>query len=1029
MWWLPRKSGSDTSMSGYRKKLIEVALPLEAISEESSRRKRKAPAGYPTTFHWWYAQRPIAACRAVLFSSLVDDPDSDPAFDSYGPDEREHAVGERRAELFELIEELVKWENSNNTGVINRARAEIAASVASRKIELGELDKDTVVFAPAGPLAKGGKRGVGKKTSGNRKEGDKHPDGPLAEDGTTAYGVMLRQSKPDVVNHFLANHAPPVLDPFAGGGSIPLEAQRLGLRAHASDLNPVAVLINKALIEVPPKFAGMPPVHPDAEKRTGWSGVQGLAEDVRRYGKWMRDEAEKRIGHLYPKVKITEEMAVDRPDLSDYVGQELTVVAWLWARTVKCPNPGCGHRMPMLRSFWLSKKKGKEAYADPVVDARIGTVTFKIRREGSPPDETSNRTMARCLFCGNEIKKPQLRETARDHGIQEVPLAVVAEGTRGRVHLEAQDAALLACEPPDAPEIAQLITDDKRWFSPPQYGLPTFRDLFTPRQLCALVTFSDLVGDARARVLADARATDVFADQPDPNQLLGQGGTGPEAYADAVAIYLATALSRVVDYNSSLATWRSKDNAMRSTIGKQALPMVWDFAEANPLGKSSSAIVEAIGVVAKAMEQLPADSVQPGHAIQRSAVDSAGQGFFACCTDPPYYDNVGYSDLADFFYVWLRRTLRDVSPDLTSTMLSPKSDEIIASSHRHAGDKAAAKAFFEERLSESFQRLREQSHPEVPATIFYAFKQAESSSDGHASTGWETFLAAVLDQGFGITGTWPLRTEGDNRQIGIGANALASSIVLVCRVRPEDAPLATRREFGEALRAELPEAIRRMQFGNVAPVDLAQASIGPGMAVFSRHGKVVNADGTPMTVREALQLINQVLDEALTEQESDFDADTRWALKWFDQYSQKEGPYGDAETLATATAVSVSGLVEAGFLKAGAGKVRLLKREELDPTWDPVTDSRLTIWEVTQYLIHRLEQDGESGAAELLRRVGAGAGETARELAYRLYQTCERKKWADQARSYNGLVVSWPEIQRLSREKRPEPAPAQQELF
>ena len=1002
----------------YRKKLIEVALPLEAINREAAREK-SIRHGHPSTLHLWWARRPLAACRAVLFTSLVDDPDSDPRFDAYGPDEREHAVGERRAELFDLIEELVKWENSNNPKIINRARAEIASSVASRKIELGELDKDTIVFAPEGSKL---------------KEGDKRPDGPLAEDRTTAYRVSLRQSKPDVVNHFLANYAPPVLDPFAGGGSIPLEAQRLGLRAYASDLNPVAVLINKALIEIPPKFAGMPPVNPDWQSKSAeekaartWSGAQGLADDVRYYGKWMRDEAEKRIGHLYPKVAITKEMAKDRPDLSDYVGRELTVIAWLWTRTVKCPNPGCGHRMPMVRSFWLSKKKGKEAFADPIIDSQRGTVTFKIRLDGSPPDETTNRTMARCLFCGNEIKKPQLRETARQHGMQEIPFAVVVEGTRGRVYLEAPAAVLPACEPPDAPEIRQLITDDKRWFSPPQYGLPTFHDLFTPRQLTVLVTFSDLVGEARAQVLADARAVEAFADHPAPDQPLHQLGTGPQAYADAIAAYLALSFGKLTVFHNTLGRWRPNEGKSAPAFGRQALPMVWDFPEVNPFAGAGGDWVGVIDGTCGVLSRVA--PLGHGRANQADAISaSTYDGGAVISSDPPYYDNIGYADLSDFFYVWLRRSMREIYPGLLTTMLTPKSDELIASPSRHGGSKAKAASFFEEGLGTAIGQWRRHGRSDHLTTIFYAFKQTETDTAGTASTGWETFLAGVIAHGYSITATWPMRTESNTRLVGMNVNALSSSIVLACRPRSPDAPLATRREFAEALRAELPEAIRNLQSGNVAPVDLAQASIGPGMAAFSGYSKVVNADGTPMSVREALQLINQVLDEALTEQESDFDADTRWALKWFEQYGQTEAPFGDAETLAKAMAVSVSGLVDAGFLKAGAGKVRLLKREELDPNWDPVTDTRLTIWEVTQYLILRLEQDGESGAAELLRRVGTGHGETARELAYRLYQTCERKKWADQARSYNGLVVSWPEIERLSRERRAAPA-SQRELF
>ncbi len=988
---------ADTSPR--RKKLIEVALPLEAISEESSRRKRKAPKGYPTTLHWWYAQRPVAACRAVIFSSLVDDPSSDPAFRNADGTVDEDRAGLRRTELFDLIEQLVLWENSNNPAVINAARAEIAASVVSSKVELGELQKDTIVFG--------------------KSEGKPHPDGPMADDGGTAWRVMLRRSKPEIVNHVLATYAPLVLDPFAGGGSIPLEAQRLGLRAHASDLNPVAVLINKALIEIPPKFADQPPVHPDAETKTGWSGASGLAEDVRRYGQWMRDEAEQRIGRFYPKVKITEAMTKDRPDLKPYVGQELTVIAWLWARTVTSPNPAfAGVHVPLAASFWLSKKKGKEAWVKPVVDREGKAWSFKVM-VGKPSDNfdpstgTVKRAGGTCLLSESPMPFDHIREEGKAGRMQQRLMAIVCEGHRGRIYLDPL---------PEQEQIAQeVIADDYPITDLPEkalgfriqlYGMDQHWKLFTPRQLTASVTFSDLVGEARARALANATAAQHL---------------DPRAYADAVATYLAFAVSRMLDYNSAFATWRAKDNAMRSTIGKQALPMVWDFAEANPLAKSSSGCVPACKVVASAVELLPAGI--PGAATQADASRPSLSGEYVCCTDPPYYDNVGYADLSDFFFIWLRRSLKDVYPDLSATVLTPKSDEIIASPYRHAGGAAEARQFFESRLGDAFFHVREHADPFGRITIFYAFKQSESDDTGDASTGWETFLTAVINRGLVIHATWPMRTEGDNRQVGIDTNALASSIVLACSPRPGGSPMATRREFADALRAELPEAIRHLQSGNVAPVDLAQASIGPGVSVFSRYSKVVNADGTPMSVREALQLINHVLDEALTEQEGDFDAETRFALKWFEQYGVKEGPFGDAETLAKAMAVSVQGVVESGVAVSRAGKVRLLRSDELDPAWDPQTDTRLTIWEVSQHLIRELEQSGEPAAADLLRRVGSGAGQTARELAYRLYQTCERKKWADWARSYNGLVVSWPEIEKLARERPRTEAAAQSEMF
>ena len=1006
----------------YRKKLIEVALPLKAINDESALRKRKAPAGYPTTLHKWWAQRPLAACRAVLFASLVDDPESDPAYRKADGKVDEDRAGLKRAQLFNLIEELVQWENSNNSRIVNAARAEIARCVASRKIELGELKKDTIVFGD--------------------KKGQAHPKGPVSGDGVAAWEIVLMQARPEVVNDFLAEHAPPVLDPFCGGGSIPLEAQRLGLRAYASDLNPVPVLITKALIEIPPKFAGRTPVNPEWQAKTDqqkaivrWQGAQGLAEDVRYYGKWMRDEAEKRIGHLYPKAKITNEIAKNRPELMEYQGQELSIIAWLWSRTIECPNPSCRARAPLVRSFWLSTKKGKRCYAKPIIDRTSKSVHFEVATEGEPPMHTTDRNGARCLLCDTFIKKKQLRDLSVEHGISRVPLAIVAEGKSGRVYLPSDSAT-----PPDIDKnqyafIQNKLTDDKRWFSPPQYGLPSFADLFTGRQLAALTSFCDLIQAARDRVIKDTDRLERSTERTETGPLKGVSAS----YADAVSTALACALARSVDYNSAFASWRPKDSAMRSTLGKQAIPMVWDYAEANPLEKSSAGFSDCVRVIAKCIDLLPANIA--GHVSQLDATTAvAGAPQPLVCTDPPYYDNIGYADLSDYFYIWLRRSVSKLYPTLFSTVLTPKAQELIASSHRHDGDKEKAKRFFEDGLGKAFRQIHDSGNRDYPIPIFYAFKQSESDEDDDdfdddssstvtvASTGWETMLEGLIKAGFSITGTWPMRTEGDNRQVGLGANALASSIVLVCRPRPTGAALATRKQFMSALRQELPEALRNLQHGNIAPVDMAQAAIGPGMAAFTRYSKVIESDGSPMTVRTSLGIINQVLDEVLAEQEGEFDADTRWALAWFDQHGMDVGPFGIAETLSKAKNTAVKGLEDAGILKARSGKVKLVGRAELPDNWDPTTDNRLTAWETTQHLIRTLETKGESEAAALLNKLG-GMGDTARDLAYRLYSICERKKWADEALAYNSLVIAWPELVKLAKSESSSRSHEQTQLF
>lgn len=921
----------------YRKKLIEVALPLEAINEEASRRKRKAPAGYPTMIHKWWAQRPLAACRAVLFASLVDDPSSRP--EEFPTEE---AQDRERQRLFRLIEELVKWESSTNETVLAAARAEIMRS-----------------------------------TDGN---------------------------------------PPPVLDPFCGGGSIPLEAQRLGLEAHGSDLNPVPVLITKALIEIPPKFAGRPPVNPAAQRSLGrmgaWKGAAGLAEDVRYYGRWMRDEAERRIGQLYPKVRLPAAQG----------GGEATVIAWLWARTITCPNPACGARMPLVRSFALSTKKGKEVWVEPVVSRKQlpPTIGFEVRTgRGTVPEapKTGRGANFRCLACGDVAAEAHVKAEAMAGRMGAQLMAIVAEGRRQRVYLSPDvehERIAAAAQPawgPDAP-----MPDNPRWFSPPFFGLDTYEKLFTRRQLVALTAFSDLTSEVRERVVGDA----LMAGLTDDGQQLVGGGAGAAAYADAVATYLAFALSRAVDYNCNIASWRAKDNAMRAGFSKQALPMVWDYAEGNPFGGSSSGWTECVDVVAGCLEVVPARTL--GAARQEDARALHHSQPLLISTDPPYYDNIGYADLSDFFYVWLRHTLSEIYPSLSSTLLTPKAEELIASPYRFAGDKGAAQRFFEVGLGDAFGRMRELQDERFPLTVFYAFKQSESTEDDEVvsgasesviSTGWETMLDGLIGAGFLVDGTWPMRTEGDNRSVSIGTNALASSILLVCRPRPTNAPSTTRRQFLAELQRELPSALRNLQHGNIAPVDLAQAAIGPGMAVFSRYARVLESDGQPMRVRTALALINQVLAETLAEQEGEMDADTRWALTWFDENGFGEGQYGRAEVLATAKNTAMPGLVAAGIVLSARGKTRLLRRDELAADWDPATDTRRTVWEATHHLSRALESNGEAAAAALLARLGED-GERARDLAYRLYTTCERRGWAQDAQAYNALVVAWPELTRLA---------------
>jgi putative DNA methylase len=1005
-----------------RKKLIEVALPLEAINVASAREK-SIRHGHPSTLHLWWARRPLAAARAVIFSQMVDDPSSyvdtllgDPAtkraaerelkkrlvlwqarvkaFEAASGTEAvaipepgakptlEGAAADlERERLFRIIEELVMWENTTNEEVLERARAEIWQSW--RRACLDNID---------------------------------HP---------RAKELFDRHKLP-------AFH-----DPFAGGGALPLEAQRLGLEAYASDLNPVAVLINKAMIEIPPKFAGKPPVNPVSreEAKNGevraWKGAQGLAEDVRYYGQWMRDEAEKRIGHLYPKVEVTAAMASERPDLKSYVGRKLTVIASLWARTVKSPNPAFRDvDVPLVSSFMMSTKAGKEAYIEPVIERSSYSFTVKIgvpnnldaAKAGTKAGRGSN---FRCVMSGVPISGDYIKAEGKGGRMGARLMCVVADGDPGRLYLpptEEQEYSAYQATPDWIPEgeIATRMTGGN--CTP--YGLTSWGDLFTQRQLVALNTFSELASEVCEKAQIDSEIANLAKDSIG----LESDGTGAQAYAEAIAVYLSCAVNRTVNSVCSLVKWNSARSQSNVVFSRQALPMLWDYADVNPLAGAAGDISISADGVAKALAST--DGIRAvGFSVQADAARQHISDDKIVSTDPPYYDNIGYADLSDFFYVWLRRSLQKVFPSLFSTLAVPKAEELVATAYRHGG-RESAEIFFLDGMTQAMGQLAQSAHQAFPVTIYYAFKQAESETElGTASTGWETFLEAVMTAGLVIHGTWPIRTEREGRPVGNDTNSLASSILLVCRRRLTSALVVSRREFIAALKSELPSALRDLQRGNIAPVDLAQAAIGPGMAVYSRYAKVLDAEGVSLPVREALALINQTLDEVLSEQEGDFDADTRWAVAWFEQLGFAEGEFGTADVLARAKVTAVVGLVDAGIVEAGRGKVRLLKPAELKPEWDPATDARLTVWEIVHHLIRVLEAEGEGAAAVLMAKIGVRA-ETARELAYRLYTACERRKRATEAQSYNGLVQSWPEISRLARASAEAvPAAADADLF
>jgi len=878
-----------------------------------------------------------------------------------------------RKRLFSIVEELVKWDNITNDAVLEKAQIEIRKSWR----ETCELNKD-------------------------------HPQSAVL---------------------FNPDRLPGLHDPFAGGGTIPLEAQRLGLEAYASDLNPVAVLINKATIEIPPKFAGQPPVNTETcQEHTlverEWHGAQGLAEDVRYYGRWMREEAEKRIGHLYPKIEITAEMAIGRPDLQLMVGQKAMVIAWLWARTVRSPNPAFRHvDVPLVSTFILSSKEDKEIYLQPIVDG--DKYSFSVRTGIAPAESkggttSGKRAAFRCLMSDVPIDYNYIRSEGKAGHMGQKLMAIVADGRRGRVYLpptEEMENIARSAVPSWRPEMS--LPENPRDFKTPNYGLTTFGDLFTPRQLVALTTFSDLVVDAREKAYQDALAAGMAAGE----EGLEAGGMGARAYADGVAVYLALGIDKAVDYNATLVSWSQSRDQAAHVFTKQALPMVWDYCEVNIFAGAAGDVSVSLEGISRVVAQLGVGS--KGIALHADAQRQLTSLNKVISTDPPYYDNIGYADLSDFFYVWLRRSLRPVFPELLATIAVPKAEELVASPYRH-GSREQAESFFLDGMSQAMRGLAAQAHPGVPLTIYYAFKQSDTEmTTGTTSTGWETFLEAVNRSGLSLTGTWPMRTERGARSIGIGANVLASSIVLVCRPRSADALTITRRAFQRELNRVLPEALDEMTRGSgddrspVAPVDLSQAIIGPGMAVFSKYAAVLEADGSPMNVKTALSLINRFLAE------DDFDHDTQFCLHWFEQYGWKEGKFGDADTLARAKGTSVERVKHAGVLTAAGGVVRLLKWADYPANWDPESHERLPIWEALHHLIRVFKTEGESGAGAVLAAVQAKA-EATRQLAYRLYTLCERAGWAEDARAYNEIITSWSAIEAAAMRV---PGPKQAALF
>ena len=923
-------------MSTYRKKLIEVNIPLQAINTESAK-DASLTHGHPSTLHRYWARRPLAACRAVIFASMVDDPSE--CKDEFPTEPEQNA---ERTRLHNIIKRLVVWQNSNDENLLAEARYEIAYSAA-------------------------------------RNNG---------ENLNVFHGKF--KNDPEAVLHYLRDHCPPVYDPFCGGGSIPLEAQRLGLRARASDLNPLPVLLNKAMIELPPKFHNQKPVNPDADpigmftgtergkQRVPWKGTAGLADDIRYYGAWMREEAHKRIGHLYPNVQL--------PD-----GTSATVVAWLWARTVPCINPACGLQMPLMKTFQLSKKKGKEHWIKPVIDQETNTISWVVQthNEGVPKTGTINKNGTFCIACGSAAKLPYVREQAKAGKMGKIMTAVVAEGNRRKLFLSPTDAHIQVAqsvEPAWRPR--ERLPEQALGFRVQSYGIIQWHQLFSERQLTALRLFGDALGQTHSQMMQD--------------------GASPD-YASAICTYLSLATGRLAESGCSFAWWQDTDEVVRTIFTRQVINMSWSFAETNPFSTTTQNWTAQVEWVAKVIENLPT-SANPGEAYQADAVATlhAIHGP-VIVTDPPYYDNIGfYADLSDFFYVWLRPVLRDTYPELFGGMMTPKDEEITASPRFED-----ATRHFEESLSKALLRLRQHCSVKFPASIFYAYKQQAEEQDGKTSTGWETMLTAIVNAGFQIVGTWPMRTE-QPKALKTNKNALASSILLVCRPRPEDTPDITRTEFLQELKKVMPPALERLtRIANIRPVDFAQAAIGPGMEVYSRYSKVTRISGEVVPIREVLMHINNEITAYHEKETGELDPESQFCLTWLKQHGYTEGSFGDAQILATAQDVDIATMHEK-ILIAARGKVRLLRGEEYA---ERENSENMTAWEGCLRMVWHLSGVERSGGVSGCTAVARAMRdyESAKRLARVLYTYYESRGDAESAAHYNNLVTQWQYISQSMR--------------
>jgi len=896
----------------YKKKLIEVALPLDAINEACIEEKSTPRRGHPSTLHIWWARRPLAAARAVILSSLIDDP---------GSYLSEKDAKKEREKLMKLIADSSKWKNRHNNQLWKKINLEINKSCTEKPI---------------------------------------------------------------------------LLDPFSGGGTIPLEGMRLGLTSYGIDLNPIATLLGKGLIEICQGFEINQPINPNNKGRLkgNWSTIKAIAEDIRYYGDKIFTEAKKEIGEFFPYGPNGEE-----------------IIGWFWCKSIQCSNPACRKNTDLVKNYVISTRK-EGIFFQPIIVKNNIKYEVKTGIPSLKATKVSRGANFRCLHCDELLNEKYVKQQSIKKKIKWKLIGLVCKSNKGKIYYPAKDEdeqLALKASPKWTPE-EEMNPHTSTLVSGRGYGINYWKELFIDRQLLALTTIVDIINKTTEQIEKDAE----YIIKTNENKSLSEGGVGPKAYAEAITTYLSFSFDKLVDWYTINCNWIPRIEGVGHTFSKQAIPASWDFIEINPFSNSVGNFLNHVNWVSKVIEDLPEKPRGRVINIDSSSSLNFSNENFLISTDPPYYNNISYADLSDFFYIWMRKILKNIWPNIFSTLMVPKTEEIVAESYRFNNDKKLAEKHFQESIEKVLVNINKRVNKLFPISIYYAFKQKVEVTDLNGdlriySSGWDTMLTALMNSGFQIIRTWPMRTERSARSISIGTNALASSIVLVCRPRPESAPISTRREFIKSLKKEIPPALKKLQEAGIAPVDMAQSAIGPGMAVFSKYSKVLEADGNQMSVRTALQIINQELAAFLTEQVSDMDQETRFCIAWYEQFGWKEGPFGDANTLATAKGTAVNALERAEVVYAKAGKVRLLKQSELDDNWDPTTDKKLTVWECVHHLIKRLDQEGEDSAAKIIRKIG-GLAESVKELTYRLYSMCEKKGWTEDGIAYNTLISSWQSI-------------------